>query len=116
MFHNFIIFYAIVNLFHQKLLRAYHESMKEDNLIAENAIRYQAPTAADSTALNRAAENLNNLDNMGSVADGISMITKFFEGVISALPDKNAAADDILPAVCDGISRCRTITSHVVSP
>ena len=53
---------------------------------------------------------------MGSVADGISMITKFFEGVISALPDKNAAADDILPAVCDGISRCRTITSHVVSP
>ena len=112
---NFIIFYAVSNLFHNKLIKAYHEFLKEDDEIAKKAVRRHPKSKASTDLLRSAGEHLREFTRMSSVADGIKMITKFFEGVVSALPDKNAAADDILPAVCDGISRCRYISQHVVS-
>ena len=112
---NFIIFYAITNLFHHKLLKAYHESLREENAIACRAVRHQAPSKANSEQLDIASDYLKNLQNMSSIAEGIQMVSKFFEGVVAALPGKNAAADDILPAVCDGMSRCRPLSTHLVS-
>jgi hypothetical protein len=52
---------------------------------------------------------------MPSTHAGIEKVRKFFTGVMEALPDKNAAADDILPAVCDGMQRCTQLAPKLVS-
>lgn len=112
---NYIIFYAVTNLFHSKLLQVYHSSMEEDNAAAQKAVMEKHASKANPDKLDEAASHLNPLKYMDSVWDGIQQITAFFDGVIAALGDKNAAADDILPAVCDGLSRCKPLASHLVS-
>ncbi|EAY11360.1 hypothetical protein TVAG_379420 [Trichomonas vaginalis G3] len=112
---NFIIFYAVVNLFHTKLLNAYHELMKADDSMAEEAVQYQSPSKARPELIDKAGDYIRNLHNSPNIAESISSVTKFFESVVNALPDKNAAADDILPAVCDGISHGRSLSSYIVS-
>ncbi|OHT11184.1 hypothetical protein TRFO_01110 [Tritrichomonas foetus] len=112
---NYIIFYAVTNLFHTKLLKAYHEALSSENSAAQRAIKEYQKSLGDSSKLTVAASHLKDLHNMQSVSAGISMVTQFFEGVLASLPDKNAAADDILPAVCDGMTRCPQFTTHIVS-
>lgn len=112
---NYIVFYAVTGLFHSKLLKAYHDSYVKDNIAAQKAVHDPVNSIGDPAKLNEAAQYLKNLNFMNSVHYGISMITKFFNCVLESLPDKNAAADDILPAVCDGISRCTQLSSHIAS-
>lgn len=112
---NYIVFYAVTGLFHSKLLKAYHDSYVKDNIAAQKAVHDPVNSIGDPAKLNEAAQYLKNLNFMNSVHYGITMITKFFNCVLESLPDKNAAADDILPAVCDGISRCTQLSSHIAS-
>ena len=112
---NYIIFYAVANLFHAKFLKAYHEAYEKDNKEAQKAIRKKVHSIGDPKKLDMSARHLRFLHTINSVEMGIKMVTDFFDGVLSSLPDANAAADDILPAVCDGMTRCAQISSHIVS-
>lgn len=113
---NFIVFYAVTGFFHPKFLEVYHKGLEKQNSDAQKVISQEAPTVKNQAILKDAALHLKDLDTMPSVWEGIKMVTRFFNGVLSSLPDKNAAADDILPAVCNGIA-CMTgsISKRVVS-
>ena len=102
---NYLIFYAVTGMFHKQLLAAYHTSMKSENSQAARAMKEPHESLGDPEKLNLAAECLDSLEYMSSVYSGIDMVKKFFDGVLKSLPEKNAAADDILPAVCDGMCR-----------
>ncbi|KAH0795222.1 hypothetical protein GPJ56_000898 [Histomonas meleagridis] len=112
---NFIIFYAVANLFHAKLLKVYHSALEKDNREAQKAVREPVSSIGDPVKLDKAATHLRNLHQMKNVESGIKMVTDFFDGVMASLPDANAAADDILPAVCDGMSRYGKNSSYLVS-
>lgn len=112
---NYIIFYAVVNLFHAKLLNAYHEAFKNDNKEAQKAVSRKVHSIGDPKKLDMAARHLRFLHTINTIEMGIRLVTNFFDGVLSSLPDANAAADDILPAVCDGLTRCPQVSSHIVS-
>lgn len=113
---NMIIFYAVTSIFHSKLFKAYHEFMAEENATARTAIKTVARSVADLEKLTEAALHLNGLSQMTSAAHGVRMVKEFFEGVMNALPNsQSAAADDILPAVCEGISLSTQLTTHIAS-
>ncbi|KAH0785727.1 hypothetical protein GPJ56_010289 [Histomonas meleagridis] len=112
---NFIIFYAVANLFHSQLLYVYHEALEKENREAQKAIRTPTQSKGDPSKLNEAASSLRFLYTMKSVDSGLKMLVDFFEGVLKSLPDGEASADDILPAVCDGMARCVKLSSHIVS-
>ena len=103
---NYVIFYAVTGLFHRDLLEAYHVAMKRDDLTASQATKMKHESLGNPDTLNAAAEYLMGLAFMDSVAEGIEKVKSFFETVLKSLPEQSASADDILPAVCDGICRC----------
>ncbi|KAK8860336.1 hypothetical protein M9Y10_012000 [Tritrichomonas musculus] len=104
---NFIIFYAVTSPFHPKLLEVYHKMLDKNNSDAKKAIMLEKDhSVGNQEILRKAAGFISKLYKMPTVSDGIRMVTEFFEQVLSSLPDKNAAADDILPAVCDGLKFC----------
>jgi hypothetical protein len=112
---NFIVFYAVTELFHMRLLKVYHESLQAENIAAQKATRVAVASIGDPGRLLAASAHLKTLHHMTSVVKGIAMVKRFFDVVMGALPDKNAAADDILPAVCEGIRSCTQLSSHIVS-
>ena len=114
---NFIIFYAVTSRFHKKLLDSYHKMLEKNNNDAKKAIKFEKDSSVgDKDCLIKAAAHISDLYRMPSVSEGIKMVTEFFEIVLSSLPDKNAAADDILPAVCDGLKFCSgEMSEHIVS-
>lgn len=112
---NYIVFCAVTNHFHIKLLKLYHEKYQNDNKIASRFVQNPFPSTGNPDILSNASNFLTKFHLMTSVAEGISMIESFVKMVISSLPSKNPAADEILPAVCDGISRCIPLASHIVS-
>ena len=65
---NFIIFYAVTNLFHTKLFKSYHEFYKAANKTAQNAIADVHKSTGDQAKLIEAAAHLNALHHMKSVS------------------------------------------------
>jgi hypothetical protein len=78
-------------------------------------MREPTKSSADPLRLNEAAVKIRYLSSMNTIQEGVQMVTEFFDMVMKAIPGKNAAADDILPVVCDGMSRCARLSSQVVS-
>jgi len=112
---NFIIFYAITSLFHNKLLKAYHDALTSENIAAQRATKISMGSIGSPEILDKAATYIRNLHHMKSVYEGIEMVKQFFECAVSSIPGNQAAADDILPAICDGLGRCAQISSHIAS-
>jgi hypothetical protein len=81
---NFIVFYAVTNLFHPRLLKVYHDSLQAENIAAQKAARVTVTSIGDPARLRTASEHLRNLQCMMSVPYGIDMVTRFFDGVMGA--------------------------------
>jgi hypothetical protein len=65
--------------------------------------------------MEQAVRKLHPILHLHSPMDMIRSLVQFFDIMVDALPGRDVAADDILPAICLAMTRDPAFGSHVVS-
>lgn len=113
---NYLVFNALTSKCHSKLMLAYAAKYDEQNRKAQKFMHQHVPTIeADQEKLTSAAHMLKGVLSAASPGAAIKQVIQFFDAVVGALPGIDVAADDILPAICVGMTKDYSFSSHVVS-
>jgi hypothetical protein len=119
---NYMVFNAVTAKVHFNLLAGYHRSCAAENRRAQAAIRFYSPADLagryDRDLLDMAVCHLkSHVLHMPTAVDAIVCVTKFFNGVVTALAahSDEVAADDLLPAIVMAMSMDSGFCSHAYS-
>lgn len=113
---NMLIFNAISAKAHFALLMAFNADCVNDNKMAQQASRFiQATVDIDKEKMEHAVRHLRGILHLSNPMEMIDRLVLFFDEIVAALPGVEVAADDILPAICLGMTRDPGFGSHVVS-
>jgi hypothetical protein len=112
---NLLIFNAITSKSHYMLMVAYNAAFLNENVAAQHAARVKQSVNIDYVKMEKAVKKLHGILHLPSPIEMINCLVLFFDEMVEALPGKEVAADDILPAICLATTRDYGFGSHVVS-